>query len=113
MKIEHLQYFIVLANSSSISKAAEKLFISQQQLNRIITSLEEEVQTKLLSRTTNGVSLTEEGQDFLLPMREILSASILPEKPLLSAPKSGQFSSADAAGRMQSLFDPLFVHLCQ
>ena len=32
MKIEHLQYFIVLANSSSISKAAEKLFISQQQL---------------------------------------------------------------------------------
>ncbi len=73
MKIEHLQYFIVLANSSSISKAAEKLFISQQQLNRIITSLEEEVQTKLLSRTTNGVSLTEEGQDFLAYARNIVS----------------------------------------
>lgn len=73
MKIEHLQYFIVLANSSSISKAAKKLFISQQQLNRIITSLEEEVQTKLLSRTTNGVSLTEEGQDFLSYARNIVS----------------------------------------
>lgn len=73
MKIEHLQYFIVLANSSSISKAAEKLFISQQQLNRILTALEDEIDTKLLSRTTNGISLTEAGQDFLTYAKNIVS----------------------------------------
>lgn len=73
MKIEHLQYFIVLANSSSISKAAEKLFISQQQLNRIITSLEEEVDAKLLSRTTNGITMTEDGQDFLTYAQNIVN----------------------------------------
>lgn len=65
MKIEHLRYFITLAASSSISKAAEKLFISQQQLNRIITALEDEVQAKLVIRTTNGITLTEAGRDFL------------------------------------------------
>ena len=73
MKIEHLQYFIVLANSSSISKAAEKLFISQQQLNRILTALEEEVDAKLLSRTTNGITLTADGQDFLTYAQNIVN----------------------------------------
>lgn len=73
MKIEHLQYFITLADSSSISKAADKLFISQQQLNRIITALEDDIEAKLLTRTTNGVSLTEDGQDFLVYAKNIVS----------------------------------------
>lgn len=72
MKIEYLQYFITLANSTSISKAAEELYISQQQLSRIIHSLEEEMNAKLIRRNTQGVSLTPEGNDFLKYAKNIL-----------------------------------------
>jgi len=67
LKIEHLQYFVSLVTSQnpSISKTAEELYISQQQLNRIISSLEEDVNCKLISRSTKGISLTKNGKEFL------------------------------------------------
>lgn len=73
MKIEYLQYFFTLAKSSSISKAAEELFISQQQLSRIITLLEDEIGAKLITRNTQGFSLTKDGKDFLKYTKNILS----------------------------------------
>ena len=75
MKIEHLQYFITLATlpSPSINSAAEKLFISQQQLNRIISALEEDMNCKLLERSTKGISLTEDGIVFLEHANNILN----------------------------------------
>lgn len=98
MKIEHLQYFVTLASSSSISKAAGKLFISQQQLNRIITALEEEVQAKLFYRTTNGVSLTVDGQDFLLHARNIISeyTALMNHFSLRHSAKSNHLSMSQA-----------------
>jgi len=65
MKIEYFEYFITLAQSSSISKAADKLFMSKQQLTRIIDSLETELNVTLLQKTPNGISLTEDGSEFL------------------------------------------------
>ena len=73
MRLEHLQYFITLANSPSINKAAEKLFISQQQLNRIITTLENDVNAELFHRTTNGISLTENGRIYLQYAQKIIN----------------------------------------
>ncbi len=64
MKIEHLYYFLVVANTSSINKAAQKLFISQQHLSRIINNLEEDLHIKLLNRTSTGIELTEKGNVF-------------------------------------------------
>jgi len=74
VKIEHLQYFVALATSPtpSITKTAEELFISQQQLNRIISALEEDMNCKLINRSTKGVSLTENGKDFLSYAQNIL-----------------------------------------
>lgn len=64
MKIEHLYYILVIANTGSINKAAQKLFISQQHLSRIVTTLEDDLRVKLLHRTPGGIELTEKGKIF-------------------------------------------------
>lgn len=64
MRVEYLYYFLVVSETKSLNKAANKLFISQQQLSRIVSSLENEFQAKLLNRTSGGVSLTKDGEIF-------------------------------------------------
>ncbi|MBQ3119716.1 MAG: LysR family transcriptional regulator [Peptococcaceae bacterium] len=85
MKIEHLQYFVTLTTmpSPSINGAAEKLFISQQQLNRIISALEEEVNCKLLERSTKGITLTDDGIVFLEHANIILNEYTIMKNRLL------------------------------
>ena len=46
MRVEYLYYFLVVSETKSLNKAANKLFISQQQLSRIVSSLENEFQTQ-------------------------------------------------------------------
>ena len=62
MKHKQLQCFIKVVECGSISAAAKKLYISQPSLSRIIHSLEEEMGTPLLHRTSRGVELTSTGK---------------------------------------------------
>ena len=64
MRIEHMRFFLTVADAGSISRAANDLFISQQTLSAIIRKLEEDVGTPLLIRHHNGVSLTEAGKNY-------------------------------------------------
>lgn len=73
MKIEHLYYFLVIANTSSINKASKTLFISQQHLSRIVNTLEEELHIKLLTRTSTGIELTEKGRVFATYAEKIVN----------------------------------------
>ena len=61
MRLEQLKYLIEIANSKSINKAAQNLYITQPALSIAINSLEEELQYALLKRTKKGVMLTEDG----------------------------------------------------
>lgn len=62
MRLEQLKYFVEVALSHSINKAAKNLFISQPALTAAIQSLEKELGFKLLSRSSNGVVLTPNGK---------------------------------------------------
>ncbi len=57
----NLKYFLVVAEELNISRAAKRLFISQQSLSMHIKKLEEIYQTKLLHRKPS-VSLTPAGE---------------------------------------------------
>ena len=62
--IDNLNYykaFFMVASTGSISKAAERLFISQPAVSKSIRLLEEELGTRLFKRGSRGVALTEEG----------------------------------------------------
>ena len=64
MNIEYLRYFLVVSHSRSINQAAGQLFISQQHLNHILTDMENELSTTLLTRTKAGITLTNNGKKF-------------------------------------------------
>ena len=65
MKIEVLQYFTVLAESRSISEAAQKLYIAQPSLTKSLQMFEEELGFRLFERSRGGITLTPEGKKIL------------------------------------------------
>ena len=66
MELRHLRYFIAVAETGSLTEAAElRLHTAQPSLSRQIRDLEHEVGAELLSRSVHGVELTAAGQAFL------------------------------------------------
>ena len=61
MEYKQLQVFLKVCETKSITKAAERLFISQQAVSRIIANLESELNARLFIRTPQGVELTDWG----------------------------------------------------
>lgn len=62
MELKHLQYFTEVVKHGSFSKAAEALYISQPNISNVIKGLEEELDVKLLIRTTRKLELTDIGK---------------------------------------------------
>lgn len=62
MDYKQLQFFLAVCEEKSISRAAEKNFVSQQAISKSLTNLEQELGVQLFVRTSSGVSLTEAGQ---------------------------------------------------
>lgn len=56
------EYFLTVVRERNISRAAEKLFISQPSLSQHIAKLEEMLGTKLFDRSQNPLELTQGGQ---------------------------------------------------
>src|ERR1041385_8657613 len=65
MELRHLRYFVSVAEALSFTKAAEKLRTAQPSLTRQIKNLEDELGVRLLHRTKQKVTLTDEGRSFL------------------------------------------------
>src|SRR5882762_799418 len=73
MELRHLRYFVTVAEALSFTKAADKLHTSQPSLSRQIKDLEEELGVRLLNRTKQLVTLTEEGRSFLADAKRLLT----------------------------------------
>ena len=65
MNLNHLQYFVKLAHLEHYTKAAKDLDITQPSLSHAISSLEEELGTKLFEKQGRNVILTKYGKIFL------------------------------------------------
>ena len=66
MELRHLRYFVAVAETGSLSEAAERrLHTAQPSLSRQIRDLEHQVGAELLSRSVHGVELTAAGKAFL------------------------------------------------
>ena len=75
MELRHLRYFVAVAEALSFTRGAEKLHLAQPSLTRQIKNLEEEIGVRLLDRTKARVSLTPEGQSFLVDAKRVLELS--------------------------------------
>ena len=59
-----LLYICTIAQEQSLSKAAQKLYVSQPSLSHCLSNLEEKLGTKLFYRSTKGLSLTYAGEQY-------------------------------------------------
>jgi LysR family transcriptional regulator, cell division regulator len=67
-----IKYFLEVSTALNISRAAERLGISQPSLSLAIQRLEESVGTDLLVRSKSGVKLTKAGEKFALQARTLI-----------------------------------------
>lgn len=72
--LEELQALVAVADSGSITAAAERLELTVSAASRALARLEQKLDTTLVRRTTRRIALTEEGKVFLARARTILGA---------------------------------------
>ena len=73
MELRHLRYFVSVAETASVSKAALRMHISQPALSRQIHDLETELGVRLFDRVGRRIRLTAEGQELLERSRDVLA----------------------------------------
>ncbi len=74
MTIKDLENFRTVCEERSITKAARLLYITPQGLSKSIKNLESEWHTRLLNRTTQGITLTETGEYLYQHLPEFLDS---------------------------------------
>lgn len=72
MNDKELLYIKTIADTQSISKAAEELFIAQPSLSQALQRIERELGTHLFIREPRGMKLTYAGEKYYLMAKEIL-----------------------------------------
>lgn len=71
MTLMQLRYIITISETGSLNKAAELLYVSQPSLTNAVKELEKELDIVIFHRTGKGVTLTNDGAEFLLYAKRI------------------------------------------
>lgn len=80
MTLQQLKYVTTIADMGTLSKAAEKLFISQPSLTKSVKELEKEMNISIFDRTNKGIRVSKEGEIFLGYARQVLEQAELVEE---------------------------------
>lgn len=73
MNLLHLKYAVEIAETNSMTKAAERLYTAQPNLSRAMHELESALGITIFKRTSKGIYPTSEGEEFLGYARRVLS----------------------------------------
>lgn len=73
LEFKQLEAYIKTVDLGSFSKAGEALYLSQPSISHYISSLERELKTKLIVRTTKSVKATKNGKIFYEYAKNILT----------------------------------------
>ncbi len=84
MDIKQLEYFVIVAEELSITKAAKILMMSQPPLSKQIMNLEEEIGAPLFIRGKRSLTLTDEGKFLYHRAKDILNLVEKTKSELLS-----------------------------
>jgi len=72
MKIEDLKIFLEVAKIKNMNEAAKNLYMSHQNLNKIIKKIEAELDTQLFVRSVKGSQLTPSGEKLFITASQIV-----------------------------------------
>ncbi len=71
MTLQQIHYLLTIADAGSMNKAAEILYLAQPSLTSAVKELEKELGITIFLRSGRGVTLTNDGTEFLLYARQI------------------------------------------
>ena len=71
MTLQQLHYVITISEMGSFNKASEVLYIAQPSLTGAVQELEKELGIIIFNRTRKGVSLTNDGVEFINHARQL------------------------------------------
>lgn len=91
-----LRYFVEVAAEGSITAAAELLFVAQPTMSAAMKDLEARVGRSLLIRSARGVTLSDDGAEFLGYARQVLEQLALLEQRYLGRPPSRRLLGVSA-----------------
>jgi DNA-binding transcriptional LysR family regulator len=106
MELNRLRSFVVVAETGHLTRAAEKLHISQPALSAQIRALEDELDLTLFERTSTGMALTAAGKRLLAGADRILA-----EAQAFQAEAQALKGGISGRARLGTLSDPDFIRL--
>lgn len=86
VELRHLRSFVAVAEELNFTRAAERLYLTQQALSSQIRQLEDRIGTKLLERDTRRVDLTPAGSALLESARPLIVGA---EQAVAAAQQAG------------------------
>lgn len=93
MNVLHMKYAVEVAKKGSLNKAAETLLVAQPNLSRSIKELEAHIGIAIFDRTSTGMKLTPDGEEFINYAKSILGQIDEVERMYISKyPKKQTFS---------------------
>lgn len=91
MELYHLRTFVTVAEEGNLTRASERLHLSQPAVSAHVRSLEEELGVSLFTRTPKGMDLTDSGRRLTATARDALKRAqeLLEEAKALRASVTG------------------------
>ncbi|WP_125581169.1 LysR family transcriptional regulator [Levilactobacillus cerevisiae] len=99
MELRVLRYFLMVVQEKNISKASERLHVSQPTVSRQLKELEDELGTTLFERGNRTIQLTTDGEYFANQARQILS---LTDKTLANIHQAKDISGSVFVGSAEA-----------
>ena len=93
MTLQQLKYIIAVVKYGSITEAAKQLYISQPSLSGAVKELETELGIQIFRRTPRGITLSDDGTEFLSYARQVVEQTNLLEQRYLDKKPSRQLCS--------------------
>lgn len=106
MDFNRIRSFAAVAEAGHLTRAAERLHISQPALSAQIKALEDELDLALFERTSSGMTLTAAGKRLLAEADKILAAS-----QAFQAEARALKGGVTGKARVGTLSDPAFIRL--
>lgn len=106
MELYQLKAFAAVADAGQLTRAAERLHLSQPALSAQIKALEEALEVRLFERTPNGMQTTRAGRELLVHAEKVIAAAEAMQR-------AARAVRGEAAGRLRigTLSDPQFIRL--
>ncbi len=110
MNLKELEYIVAIASEGTLTRAAEKLFITPSALTQQLVHLEKEIGTPLFIRSRSGWTPTEAGAIYLKSAREMLNMKQEVYKQLqdLVQIKKGKLSVGFPPDRAAAMFTTIY-----